>query len=112
MIVVGNIGTLPTKKVSPRGKEFYEFRLAESFGRKDDPNRSTVWYTVRFFAKDDLSADLLARGQLVEVRGKLDARAYKRKDVEPETLAVDLVIITSHVAPKERAVPVDEGQHE
>lgn len=106
MIVVGNIATtLTPKTATTSGRKYYEFRLAESYGRRDDENRQTVWYTVRFFAKDDLSADLLSKGQLVEVKGKLDARAYKRKD--SEELAVDLTVITSTITPVERKAPAE-----
>ncbi len=105
MIVVGNIGTALAKKTSKAGREYYEFRLAESYGRRDDENRTTLWYTVRFFAKDDLSADLLGKGQLVEVKGRLEARAYKRKD--SEELSVELVVMTSTITPVELRTPAE-----
>ena len=96
MQVLGNIGSTVEKKTTQAGKDYVRFRLAENFGKEED--RTTVWYDVMAFI-DDLSADLLGKGMFVEVRGRLKAEAYNKKD---GGLGVGLTIMAFDVKPAER----------
>lgn len=80
MIVFGNLGSVPVKRLSKGGKDYFTFRLGESQGK--DERRTTTWYDVSAFI-DELDADLLALGQLVKLTGRLEAKAYSKKDGTP-----------------------------
>lgn len=97
MEVFGNIGTVVEKKTAKSGKEFWVFRLAENSGKEE--NRSTTWYDVNAFI-DELSADLLGKGMFVKVRGRLDVKAYMKKDGTPGASATVLAYSVEPVPKK------------
>lgn len=93
MKVIGNIGNDVEKKVSKGGKTFFRFNLAENFNKGEQ--KETVWFEVNAFIPE-LDGDLLTKGLLVEVAGKLEGKAYTRAD---GTLAVSLNIAGFKVKP-------------
>lgn len=96
MIVKGNIATDPEKKTSSGGKDYYRFRLAENFGRGEQ--RTTTWYQVMAFGLSELDADLLNKGQLVKVKGRLEPSIYEKRDGEKE---ISLTVMAFSVEPIE-----------
>lgn len=81
MQAYGNIATALEKHTGRQsGKEFYTFRLAENQGK--DEQRTTTWYDVTAFISE-LEADMLSKGQFVKVTGRLDVKAFMRKDNTP-----------------------------
>ena len=96
--VTGRIATpLDTKypKKSDDSKPYFVFRLADNSGQKDSDPKQIVWYSVLAFIPE-LDADLLSKGMLVKVTGKLEAKAYLDKDNNPQ---VSLTLISSSVEP-------------
>lgn len=97
MQVYGNIANTLEKHIGKTsGKEFYTFRLAENQGK--DEQRTTTWYDVTAFISE-LDADLLAKGQFVKVTGRLDVKAFMRKDGTPGASAT---VLAYKVEPVER----------
>lgn len=96
MQVTGNIGTALEKRTTKAGKEFYTFRLAENFGK--DENRTTTWYEVAAFISE-VHADMLSKGQFVQVSGRLDASTFKRRNGE---VGVSVTVYAFDVVPVER----------
>ena len=93
MKVIGNIGNDVEKKTSKGGKTFFRFTLAENFNKGEQ--KETVWYEVNAFIPE-LDGDLLTKGLLVEVSGKLEGKSYSRAD---GTIAVALNIAGFTVKP-------------
>lgn len=101
----GNIGARPevktTKPADPSKapRSYYHFRLGVSHGT--DPNRWTEWYTIRAFI-DELSGDLLDKGQFVSVKGNLLKNRYNKADgseaVEQVILANEVKVVPRKVA--------------
>lgn len=98
MQVYGNIASPVEKRVSRAGKEFYTFRLAENWGKRDDPNRTTMWYDVSAFISE-LDADMLAKGQYIKVTGRLSIQTFTKRNGEFGAAAV---LLTSNIEPVER----------
>ena len=78
MQVFGNIASVPERKTSKLGKNYFQYRLAESQRGIDN---SPVFYTVRVFNKDENPN--LALGDFVRVTGKLKADFYIGRDGKP-----------------------------
>lgn len=91
MIVRGAIGSDLQLKGNGQ-KKFYVFRLAENHGK--DENRTTTWFEVMAFI-EEAEADVLAKGAVVEVKGRLEAKPWT--DGTGAT-KVDLKIITGSVS--------------
>lgn len=106
MQAFGNIATPLEQRTSTKsGKTFYTFRLAENQGK--DEQRTTTWYDVSAFIAE-LDADLLAKGQFVKVTGRLEVKAFAKRDGE---LAASATILAYKVEPVERkARPEDDGE--
>lgn len=78
MQVTGFISTnIESRQTKTTGKTYYTFRLAENFGKGE--TRTTTWYDVMAYISE-FDADLLTKGQLVTVQGKIEAVAYNTKD--------------------------------
>lgn len=92
-IIKGNIGS-DIKCIPGQAKDFYSFTLAESNGE----NRAPTWYEVTAFI-DETDADMLSKGEWVEITGRLEAHAYAKKDGTP---AASLRLITGKVKILER----------
>lgn len=107
MQVFGNIAnTLEKHTGKTSGKEFYTFRLAENQGKDDQ--RTTTWYDVTAFISE-LDADLLSKGQFVKVTGRLEVKAFARKDGTPGASANILAYKVEIVERKQRADGPDQG---
>jgi single-stranded DNA-binding protein len=101
MQVAGYIST-PLELKTVEGHSFHQFRLAVLSGRAEA--RKTAWFTVRA-QLSELDADMLEKGQRVEVTGVLSLRAYLTRDSKP---AVDAIIDTQQVTlapPAPRTTP-------
>ena len=78
MQVFGNVATKPERKKSKTtGKDYFEFRLAESQrGADSEP----TWYSVRVMRDADLALD---KGDFVKVTGKLKVDFYLSREGKP-----------------------------
>lgn len=92
-IIKGNIGS-EIKRINGRERDFFSFTLAENNGE----NRAATWYEVTAFI-DEGDADLLSKGEWVEITGRLEAHAYAKKDGTP---AASLRLVTGKVKVLER----------
>lgn len=78
MQLFGNVATQPEKKTSKTtGKDYYEFRVAESQRGLD---ASTTWYSVRVMKSDNPN---LEKGDFVKITGKLKADFYLSREGKP-----------------------------
>jgi single-stranded DNA-binding protein len=78
MQVFGNVATQPERKKSKTtGKDFFEFRLAESQRGVD---ASPTWYTVRVMREANPELD---KGDFVKVTGKLKTDFYLSREGKP-----------------------------
>ena len=78
MQVFGNVATQPERKKSKgTGKDYFEFRLAESQRGVDT---APTWYTVRVMK--DTNPEL-EKGDFVKVTGKLKADFYLSREGKP-----------------------------
>lgn len=93
MQVKAIIATPLELKKTGQGKPFYAFRLAENHGKGD--KKKTCWYDVAAFV-DEMTADLLGKGMLVEVQGRLEVNPWLRGD---GSAAADLRLIAFSVEP-------------
>jgi hypothetical protein len=78
MIIRGHLATMPEAKEGKSGSTYYNLRVAENYGKDD--RRTTVWFDV-VASISEVEADLLPKGQAVQIDGKLDAEAYVSKKV-------------------------------
>jgi single-stranded DNA-binding protein len=99
--ILGNIGTVPERKVTKSGHAFYAFRLAESYGKAE--RRQTTWYDIQAYV-DEEAALLLTKGKFVKINGRLLMDTFLRKDGTP---GASLTLITGKVEPYE-AAPSDD----
>jgi single-stranded DNA-binding protein len=77
----GNIGNdLVPRKNTNTGKTFYSFRCCENNGKGE--HKTSTWYDVTANISE-LEADMLGRGQLVEVHGTLVPEQYNKGDGTP-----------------------------
>lgn len=78
MQVFGNVATQPERKKSKgTGKDYFEFRLAESQRGVDT---APCWYTVRVMQGTNPE---LSKGDFVKVTGKLKADFYLSREGKP-----------------------------
>ncbi len=90
MQIIGFIAT-PLEPKTADGRAFRQFRLATSHGRGEA--RKTTWFTVQA-AIDELEADMLGKGQRVQITGALKLRPYLTREGKP---GVDAVLETEQV---------------
>jgi single-stranded DNA-binding protein len=104
MQVAGYIST-PLEAKNVGGKSFHQFRLAVLSGRAE--TRRTTWFTVRAHLSE-LDADMLEKGQRVEVTGVLTLRPYTTRE---GAAAVESIIDTRqvHQAPPAERAPSPTG---
>ncbi|WP_077032743.1 single-stranded DNA-binding protein [Pelomonas sp. KK5] len=103
MQVFGNVATQPErKKTKTTGKEYVEFRLAESQRGVDT---EPTWYTVRVMNGREVQ---LSRGDFVKVTGKLKADYYLSREGKPTGTLLILAFEASKIAKptKEAVEPV------
>lgn len=104
MQVFGNVATLPERKKSKNtGKDYYEFRLAESQRGVDT---TPTWYTVRVM-KD--TKPQLDKGDFVKVTGKLKVDCYLSREGKPACTALVIAFEATKIA---RRAAEPDGQEE
>jgi single-stranded DNA-binding protein len=78
MQVFGNVATQPERKKSKTtGKDYFEFRLAESQRGVDT---APTWYSVRVMRGENPELD---KGDFVKVTGKLKTDYYLSREGKP-----------------------------
>lgn len=108
MQVFGNVATAPARKTSKStGKDYFEFRLAES---QRGPDSQPTWYTVRVMKGAD---PRFATGDFVKVTGKLKADFYLSRDGKPTgtllIIAFEAAKIASHARGAEASAAAGAG---
>lgn len=80
--------------IPPSGdkKGYMRYSVVENWGKKDDPNQFSTWYTVRAYSLDELSRELLVVGSFVKVVGKL--RAYPYESEGTQKAGLDLMAVS------------------
>lgn len=93
MQVFGNVATAPERKKSKTtGKDYFEFRLAESQrGADTEP----TWYTIRVMKGENPQLD---RGDFVKVTGKLKADFYLSREGKPTGTLLVIAFEASKIA--------------
>ena len=76
MKIYGHVAAPPEHKTNKQGGHYCTFRMAENYGKDD--HRISVWFDVNA-SIDPLDAELIERGQCVEIDGRLDPEAYLKK---------------------------------
>lgn len=93
MQVFGNVATQPERKKSKTtGKDFFEFRLAESQRGVDT---QPTWYTVRVMKEANPDLD---KGDFVKVTGKLKADFYSSREGKPTGTLLILAFEAAKIA--------------
>jgi len=112
MLVAGYISTPPELKAKA-GKSYHQFRLAVLSGRGE--SRKTTWFTVRAYLSE-LDADMLEKGQRVEVTGVLTLRPYVTGEGSPavESIIESRYVVQAPVQPRASEAPPagDTVQHD
>lgn len=81
-------------------KPYLRLSIVENWGKKGDPNQSSMWYTVRAYGLDELTQELLVKDTFVEVIGKLKLYTYKKADTEERIPAADVLAIRIEPLPQ------------
>jgi len=99
MQVFGNVATQPERKKSKStGKDYFEFRLAESQRGVDT---APTWYTVRIMKDANPELD---KGDFVKVTGKLKTDFYLSREGKPAGTLLIIAFEAAKIA-KPQAVP-------
>ena len=96
MQVFGNAASPVQRKTTKAGKNYFEFRLAES--QRSVPgnsNQETTWFTVRVMKDVD---PLLNKGDFVKVTGKLKADFYLNREGKPTGTLLIIAFDASKIA--------------
>lgn len=96
MQVFGNVATQPERRVTKAGKEYAEFRLAES--QRSKPGSSSeepTWFTVRLMKSN---VPEFVKGDFVKVTGKLKADFYLNREGKPYGTLLILAFEASKIA--------------
>lgn len=84
------------------GKEYASFSIAVTKGKKDDPNKVTMWFRcLAFNNATQQTLDVVKKGAAIVVRGDLSLKAYINKS---EQAAVDATVFVHTVDPYEKPV--------
>lgn len=106
MQVFGNIASPVQRKTTKAGKDYAEFRLAES--QRSQPGSATeepTWFTVRVMKRD---VPEFIKGDFVKVTGKLKVDFYlSRGDGKPTGT---LLIIAFEASKISKPVAVQDGE--
>lgn len=74
-------------------KPYLKLSIVENWGKKGDPNQSSMWYNVRAYGLDELTQELLVKDTFVEVTGKLKLYTYKKAGTDEAIPAADVMAI-------------------
>lgn len=84
VILVGNLGRDPEKRVMPDGGAITNISLATTSTWKDksgEKQEATEWHKVAFFGKlAEIAAEYLKKGSSLYLEGKLRTRKWQDKD--------------------------------
>lgn len=96
MQVFGNVATQPERRVTKAGKEYAEFRLAES--QRSKPGNSSeepTWFTVRVMKSN---VPEFVKGDFVKVTGKLKTDFYLSREGKPTGTLLIIAFEASKIA--------------
>jgi hypothetical protein len=76
--IEGHAGGDAELKTASTGREYAQFSMAVSFGKKDDPKKHTLWVRcMAFHAAKEQAMDLVKKGNPLVVRGDMaECSAY------------------------------------
>ena len=99
VVLVGHLGGDPETRFLPSGAAVANFNLATNESWKDTNGEfqdKTEWHRCVMFGKSaELAGDLLKKGQLAYIEGKLQTRNWEDKDgVKRYTTAVSYTHLT------------------
>ena len=84
VVLVGHLGGDPETRFTPSGTAVANFNIATNESRKDangELQDKTEWHRCVMFGKTaELAGELLKKGQLVYMEGKLQTRNWEDKD--------------------------------
>jgi single-strand DNA-binding protein len=84
--IIGFVGRGPDKRTTTGGQPVAQFSIATTERWNDKSGRAqehTEWHRAVFFGKAaELVAELVHKGQLVEVEGKIRSRTYEKDGVK------------------------------
>jgi single-stranded DNA-binding protein len=105
MQVFGNVATQPERKKSKgTGKDYFEFRLAESQRGVDT---APTWYTVRVMKDANPELD---KGDFVKVTGKLKTDFYLSREGKPTGTLLIIAFEAAKIAkPQSAKEPAKES---
>lgn len=96
MQVFGNIASPVQRKTTKAGKDYAEFRLAES--QRSQPGNSSdepTWFTVRLMKSN---VPEFVKGDFVKVTGKLKADFYLSREGKPSGTLLIIAFEASKIA--------------
>ena len=105
MQVFGNIASPVQRKTTKAGKDYAEFRLAES--QRSQPGSASeepTWFTVRVMKRD---VPEFIKGDFVKVTGKLKADFYLSREGKP---AGTLLIIAFEASKIAKPTPMQDEE--
>jgi len=104
MQAFGNIASPLQRKTTKAGKDYSEFRLAESQRSKPgSTNEEPTWYTVRLL---NGTVPEFVKGDFVKVTGKLKTDFYLSREGKPSGTLLIIAFEASKIA--KPAAPKDE----
>ena len=84
VVLVGHLGGDPETRYTPSGTAVANFNMATNESWRDargEPQDKTEWHRCVMFGKSaELAGELLKKGQLVYLEGKLQTRNWEDKD--------------------------------
>jgi single-strand DNA-binding protein len=84
--IIGFVGRDPEKRTTTSGQAVTQLSIATSERWKDkegQPKEHTEWHRVVFFGKPaEQLAEMVRKGSLIEVEGKVRSRSYEKDGVK------------------------------
>jgi single-strand DNA-binding protein len=120
VILVGNLGAEPEKKILPSGTVITNIRLATSESRKNKSTGETLehteWHRIVMFDRlAETSAQYLRKGSQVYIEGKLRTRKWQAEDGTEkyftEVLADDVQFLSRQVHDKSEQTQVHTAKN-
>ncbi len=101
--IQGHAGGDAEAKTSGGGREYAQFSMAVSFGKKDDPKRHTLWVRcLAFHLAREQAMDLVKKGNPLVVRGEMSECSAYIKDEKPKVGATIFVKTVDVYVPEQR----------
>lgn len=90
--IEGHAGGDAELKTASTGREYAQFSMAVTFGKKDDPKRHTLWVRcMAFHGAREQAMDLVKKGNPLVVRGDMAECSAYIKDEKPRVGATMFV---------------------